>query len=168
MSELYIAVTGLLLLLLIGYAVVAANKKQKQKKEKTAALFHRLTQEHALVIDAREEQRFFVLGLDRSNKKLLYIKDPGGNEESLVVDLKALRQCRTVDKVQSFYMDDDKKRSDTLTTQIALEMVYAKSGESLLLPFYDYISNNVSELQDLRALATSWERRVKEVMADKA
>lgn len=158
------AVIGILILVIILSLAILAIRKQKKKKEALSLYIQGIINEHQLEIDQKEAQPNFLLAMDSNARKIVHIKALREKPETIVIDLSDIKTCQMKGVEQSFFMDNEKKRKETITTRFGLELTYRNNDELSHILFYDYIQNNMAQLGELKAKALEWDRRINEVI----
>ncbi|MCF8247423.1 MAG: hypothetical protein K9J37_20450 [Saprospiraceae bacterium] len=130
----------------IWWLVSSGNKKKKALANKVNSL---KAQYHINISDSDSWDNV-MLGIDKAARKILWIREVDGNDESLVVDLGKIEQCKKVNVSRNVNVG---KVSSQVLDHLGLELFAKDRAEKpVLLDFYNsnnsYIFNFQLELQD--------------------
>ncbi|GAA0736117.1 MULTISPECIES: hypothetical protein [Flavobacteriaceae] len=89
------------LLCCMPYAFIYFSRKKKQKQ--TIATFKTIALEHNIQIDEFETLNTNTIGIDKTNRKVLFVK----NNETTIVDLKQANYC---------YINEEKSKTQSIST----------------------------------------------------
>lgn len=139
--------------------VLLHNRRRYRKLNELLVRFDRLGVENKLTISNQEIIKPSVIGLDRVNKKLLFVKRINNEKyEAAVVDLNEVKSAGV--KRIKHSTAGEKHWLGGSPEKIVLQLEFAGDKPPIRLPFYTYLDNHILDIPQLESRAKDWEARL--------
>lgn len=144
---------------IICLVLVSINNKHRQKAaDELISRFHKLAEENSLNLSDRELLENFIISMDREHLKVLFFKRQGDIYDSLIIDLKEVKNCSKEKIYKSVNMGTGKKEMlETHVDKIVLEFNFIDKREPVQISFYESERDHSLEMRDLEEKAMDWE-----------
>ncbi len=149
----YIAAVFIAVLVLLGGLVSWVSRyKKKEKLKKLTRDFNDLVVKNNLIIDKKQTLSNNMIGLDRTNMKLLFIDKNKIPQKIHLVNLNDLSDCRLI---------KSRNKGEEHISNISLECIFKdKKTAKIILPFYDALTDDLYKMMRLSKKASYWEKRI--------
>jgi len=166
MSE---SVIALLMLLPIAILIIFLNRSGKsQIKKKEAGFLNYLKQvkeENGIHVSFKQLLHKQLVVLDEMSKRLLVINGENGHYSYSLFKFHDLKSYEVKHVKQSFMPDAKKKKSETITIQVGLEIVSRSADQpGIFISFYDRDVYNIISLGVLEKEAMRLKDRIRELV----
>lgn len=134
----------------IGISAVVKEKRRKQKQLQIAEAYERLVRQCKLAIEYSEFLRNRYIGLDRKNKKLVFIDHCDNQKQEQCISLHEIAESRIV------HLNDESQHIQF----IALELVNKYNNKPVRFCFFNKDYDPPVELPSLKRKAVQWKTKV--------
>jgi hypothetical protein len=127
-------ILGITIIIVLPFVFVSLHKKQKNRKY--LKHFNSLAEKENIVISQRELwDKYYVIGLDASSKKILYTNRRKEKPEEIIIDLNEVEKCRIANISKTY---KGQSGEDKVSDRLELVFTFLKSGiPEKSLEFYD-------------------------------
>lgn len=136
------------------------NQKAKQQKAQREDIFNRAATAASLSISDREHLQERLLGMDRSQKMLVWLESSETEDLVELIDLRGIVACNLIRATHKLKTGDN----HTVVTGVHLQLDSATGDKrSYMITFYDNVRNNQQEMPGLVRKAEQWQKTIKEI-----
>jgi hypothetical protein len=136
---------------LYGFKIMIREKVKRKKKLLLKLEYDRLVRQEKLSIESMEQFNGKLVGLDRKNKKLLFIDHAGPNKHHQCIQLLEIASCRVLQVEDQFQKGISK---------IYLELKHKRNNGISRFCFYDDSRDLLTDLSTLAGKATFWKNKI--------
>ncbi len=167
MSNIFAALVVIAVAISLSLLFVLLNNRTRYRKlNELLVHFDRLGVENKLIFSKQEVIRPSAIGLDRINKKLLFVKRiDKENYEAVLVDLNEVKSAGVKRIKHRAAGADEKHWLEGSPEKIVLQLEFADNKRPIRLPFYTYLENNILEIPQLESRAKDWEAMISRVIS---
>ncbi|MGB5556067.1 MAG: hypothetical protein WBM83_15535 [Flavobacteriaceae bacterium] len=122
---------ALVAMVFVPFFLMSSIGKKETKKLKSIGKTS--VSSHNLKISQQEIWADHYLGIDTDQKKLLYLQVNESDKKELLIDLKTVKDCNKIEKIQAIKTKD---KIENRLERLDLEVIF-KNGTKTLLNFYD-------------------------------
>ena len=149
MSEIVIVLLLIVPVLLVIVILSRSHKKQKKKQmDKLSAYLFEATDGFGSKIDFQKHLVHQFIVIDETSRKLLIV-DHRENLSHECLSLEYMRSAKVVSLKDTVRANDQNKKTETITKQIAVELAFERPEKEILLVVYDHIEHNIFQMADL-------------------
>jgi hypothetical protein len=146
---LYVIINLVLLAFLISWFI---NYKKKKERNKLIKEFDDFVVQNKIKIDKRQTLNKNMVGLDRKNKKLVFLNRSSRPQQIQLIHLPKLSSCHLLKR---------RNRSTGHISNISLHCSFKeKDKEDILLPFYNEANDTLYKMMRLSKKASYWEKSI--------
>jgi hypothetical protein len=149
MSEILIALLLIVPVLLVIAILSRSHKKEKKRQmDKLSAYLFEVTDGFGSKIDFQKHLVHQFIVIDETSRKLLIV-DHHENLSHECLSLEYMRSAKVVILKDTIRADDQSKKTETITKQIGVELVFERPEKEIVLVVYDHIEHNIFQMADL-------------------
>jgi len=160
MSEIVIVLLLLVPVFLVVAILNRSHKKQKKKaQDRLSDYLNERTEELGMKHSFRKQLVHQLVIIDDIARKILVVsgRDQFSHE---LYSLDFIKTLRVVNQKQSFIVDEKSKKSETITTQVGVEIAFEKPQKEIFLTLYDHVEHNIFQMADLEKEAWQLHERI--------
>ena len=152
-SSVNIAVLMIAVLVTIAFVISWVNRYKKEKeKKKLAEEFEHFAIKNNLAIDKKQTLNKNMIGIDRLNLKLIFLDNNNTPGEFHLIELNEVSACHLI---------KHKNSSTGHISRILLKCIFIqKNRESIELPFYDEMKDDIFKMMRLSKKALYWAKSI--------
>jgi hypothetical protein len=146
---LYVIVNLILLAFLISWFI---NYKKKKERNRLIKEFDDFVLNNKIKIDKKQTLNKNMVGLDRENRKLVFLDRSNNSPQIQLINLPKLLSCHLLKR---------KNPSTGHISNISLQCTFKeKDKEDILLPFYNEANDKLYKMMRLSKKASYWEKSI--------
>ena len=152
-SPVNIAILMIVVLVTIAFVISWVTRYNKEKeKKKLEAEFEHFAIKNNLAIDKKQTLNKNMIGIDRLNLKLIFLDKSNTPGEFHLIELNDLSACHLI---------KHKNSSTGHINRILLRCIFTqKNRESIELPFYDEMKDDIFKMMRLSKKALYWVKSI--------
>lgn len=126
--------------------------KHRRERNKLLVNFNEFVKENQLNLENKQTLNKNMIGIDRSQFKLVFLNGHHNPPQKILIDLRAISECRLL-KI--------KNKSNGYISRIYLKCIYKdKNIPDLLLPFYNEKTDKLFRIMRLAKKAVYWKKTI--------
>lgn len=136
---------------IIGFVYLYRAQKLKKEEQALGAALDRMMKKHKLSIELTESFNRRALGIDRKNRKLVWIDHSNDNKQEICFSLLGIMTCII-----------DNKNDDTNSKIEKVNMIihHKRSTIPSVLSFFDGAHDRVQEFSNVLKKARQWKNKI--------
>jgi hypothetical protein len=148
----YLALFIIAVLLFVIVISWIGSYKKKERKKKLFKEFDDFVIANKLTIDKRQTLNRNIIGLDRLNMKLVFIENTNNHQQTYLIDLEELSECR---------LTKQKNERKGYINKISLQCIFKQENKpDVILPVYDDHFDNHYKMMRLSKKASYWQKTI--------
>ena len=164
MSEVIIVLLLLIPIFLVVAILNNSHKKQKKKAaEKITAYINNVAAQLGISQSFQQRLVHQTVLLDENSKKLLVVNHKDSAFAHAVYDLRTIKSVKVKNCSQT-WIPEGRKKPETFTTQIGVEIIPEKAGAEMFLALYDHVEHNIMQMTGFQEEARELQDRILQAM----